>query len=154
MSNCIPHKTMDLIINSSLNNESMLIKGVPVGLTYVEDHYSDVIMSALASQITSPMIVYSTVYSRRGSKKTSKLLVTSLCEEFIGHMTGEFPTQRASNAENVSIRWHHHVGSIVQHTWSKVMTLRRQYVAFPTKPLKDGLISVPPTTKLPSMSSR
>ena len=39
-------------------------------------HYNDVIMSATASQITSLTIVYSTVYSRRRSKKTSKLRVT------------------------------------------------------------------------------
>ena len=39
------------------------------------------------------------------SKKTSKLFVTGLCEE----VTSEFPTQRASNTENVvSIWWCHH----------------------------------------------
>ena len=39
---------------------------------------------------------------RRRSKKTSKLRVTGLC---VGNspVTGEFPAQRASNAENVSI---------------------------------------------------
>ena len=39
---------------------------------------------------------------RRRSKKTSKLRVTGLC---VGNspLTGEFPSQRASNAENVSI---------------------------------------------------
>ena len=39
---------------------------------------------------------------RRRSKKTSKLRVTGLCE---GNsvVTGEFPTQKASKAENVSI---------------------------------------------------
>ena len=44
----------------------------------------------------------------RRSKKTSKLRVTGLCA---GHSpgTGEFPAQTASNAENVSIWWHHHV---------------------------------------------
>ena len=42
-------------------------------------HYNDVIMSALVSQITSLTIVYSIVYSRRRSKKTSKLRVTGLC---------------------------------------------------------------------------
>ena len=48
-------------------------------------HYSDVIMDAMASQITSLTIVYSTVYSRRRSKKTSKLRVTGLlCGEFTG----------------------------------------------------------------------
>ena len=43
----------------------------------------------------------------RRSKKISKLRVTDLCG---GNSpgTGEFPTQRASNAENVSIWWRHH----------------------------------------------
>ena len=42
-------------------------------------HYNDVIMSAMVSQITSSTIVYSTLYSRRRSKKPSKLSVTGLC---------------------------------------------------------------------------
>ena len=46
------------------------------------------------------------IFGRR-SKKTSKLRVTGLCA---GNSpgTGEFPAQRASNAENVSIWWRHH----------------------------------------------
>ena len=47
----------------------------------------------------------------RTSKKTSKLHVTGLCEEN-SPVTGEFPVQRASNAENVSILWRHHVFEI------------------------------------------
>ena len=39
---------------------------------------------------------------RRRSKKTSKLRVTGICAGN-SPVTGEFPTQRASNAENVSI---------------------------------------------------
>ena len=46
------------------------------------------------------------LFSRR-SKKTSKLRVTDLCEGN-STVTGEFPAQRASNAENVSISWRHH----------------------------------------------
>ena len=44
---------------------------------------------------------------RRSSKEASKLRVTGLC---VGNspVTGEFPSQRASNAENVSIWWRHH----------------------------------------------
>ena len=70
-------------------------------------HYDDVIMGAIASQITSLTITYWTVYRRR-SKKTSKLRVTGLCA---GNSpgTGEFPAHMASNAENVSIWWRHHV---------------------------------------------
>ena len=41
------------------------------------------------------------------SKKTAKLRVTGLCEGN-SPVTGEFPTQRASDAENVSIWWCHH----------------------------------------------
>ena len=45
---------------------------------------------------------------KRRSKKASKLCVTGLC---VGNspVTGEFPAQKASNAENVSIWWRHHV---------------------------------------------
>ena len=45
--------------------------------------------------------------SRRRSKKTSKLRVTSLCEGNPS-VTGGFPTQKARNAEIVSIWWRHH----------------------------------------------
>ena len=61
-------------------------------------HYIDIIMSAMSSQIASLTIVYSTVYSRRRSKKTSKLRVTGLCGRN-SPLTGGFPAQRASNAE-------------------------------------------------------
>ena len=45
---------------------------------------------------------------RRGSMKTSKLHVTVPCE-WNPSVTGEFPTQRASDAGNASIWWRHHV---------------------------------------------
>ena len=45
--------------------------------------------------------------SRRKSKKTSKLRVTGFCAGN-SPVTGEFPAQMASNAENVSIWWRHH----------------------------------------------
>ena len=44
---------------------------------------------------------------RPRSKKTSKLRVTGLCARN-SPVTGEFPTQMASYAENVSIWWCHH----------------------------------------------
>ena len=44
---------------------------------------------------------------RRRSKETSKLRVTGLCEGN-SPVTGEFPAQRGSNAEKVSIWWCHH----------------------------------------------
>ena len=48
------------------------------------------------------------LFTRR-SKNTSKLRVTGLCAGN-SPVTGEFPTQKASNAENVSIWWRHHGG--------------------------------------------
>ena len=65
-------------------------------------------MDAMASQITSLTIVLVKSLFRRRSKKTSKRRVTGLC---VGSspVTGEFPAQMASNAENVSIWWRHHV---------------------------------------------
>ena len=50
---------------------------------------------------------------RHRSKKAPKLCVTDLC---VGNstVTGEFPTQMASNSENVSIWWSHHGNSLVK----------------------------------------
>ena len=44
---------------------------------------------------------------RRRSQKTSKLRVPGLCAGN-SPVTDEFPAQRASNAENISIWWRHH----------------------------------------------
>ena len=76
--------------------------------------------------ITSLTLVYSTVYSRRRSKKASKFRVTGLCA---GNSpgTGEFPTQMASNAENVSIWWRHHEVGITK-MWCKSAHLCEMYV--------------------------
>ena len=78
-------------------------------------------MSAMASQIRSHTIVYSTVYSRRRSKKTSNLRVTGLCEGN-STVTGEFPAQMASNAEIVSTWLRHHglqATTSVRESWQK-----------------------------------
>ena len=72
----------------------------------INQHYSDVIMSAMASQTTGVLIVYSTFWRHR-SKITSKLRATGLCEGN-SPVTGEFHSQRASSAEIVSIWWRHH----------------------------------------------
>ena len=45
---------------------------------------------------------------RRRSQKISKPCVTGFCEGK-APVTGEFPAQRASSAENISIWWHHYV---------------------------------------------
>ena len=47
----------------------------------------------------------------RRSRKTSKLRATGLCGGN-SPVTGKFPAQRASYAENISIWWRHHVSEI------------------------------------------
>ena len=70
-------------------------------------HYNDVIMGSVAFQITSLTIVYSSIYSGADKKKHQ----SSASLAFAGNspFSGEFPVQMASNAENVSIWWRHHV---------------------------------------------
>ena len=63
-------------------------------------------MGAMASQITNLTIVYSTVYSDADQRRQFR--VTGHCAGN-SPLTGEFPAQRASNTENVSIWWRHHV---------------------------------------------
>ena len=75
------------------------------------DHYNDVIMSVMASKTTGVSMVYPTVCFLRRSMTTSKLRVTGICEG-ISQMTGEFPAQRVSNVEKVSIWWRYHRCSI------------------------------------------
>ena len=73
-------------------------------------------MGAVASPITSLMIVYSTVSSSADQRKKSKLRVTGLCAGN-SPVTGEFPAQMASNTENVSIWWRHQSISLSKMTY-------------------------------------
>ena len=59
-----------------------------------QEHYSDVIMSEMASQITGVSIICSTVCSG-SDQRNIKLRVPGLCE----WIAGGFPSQWASNAE-------------------------------------------------------
>ena len=67
-------------------------------------------MGTMPSLIISFTSVYPTIYLMQWSKKTSKLRVTGLCAGN-SPVTGEFPAQMTSNAENVSIWWRHNMGS-------------------------------------------
>ena len=70
-------------------------------------HYGDVIMDAIASQITSLTIVYSTVYSDADQRKhQSSASLTFVRGIHRGPMNSLH--KMASNAENVSIWWRHH----------------------------------------------
>ena len=68
---------------------------------------------------------------RLRSKKTSKPRVTGLC---VGNspVTGEIPAQKASNAENVSIWWRHHV---MHYSSKRVFIFALPYLDFSVKQL-------------------
>ena len=68
---------------------------------HYNQHYSDVIMGPIVSQITSLTTVYRTLYSdqRKHQRLASLAFVQGIHRSL---------AQRASNAENVSIRWRHH----------------------------------------------
>ena len=80
----------------------------------------------------------------RGSKKTSKLRVAGLCEEN-SPATGEFPAQMASNAENVSIWWRHHIhkGWIIYVNYK---TTTKQSKTKPWQCQNLGIIYTAPTS--------
>ena len=65
-------------------------------------------MSAMASEITGVSVVYSTVFSDAEKRKHQSSALLAFCA---GNSpgTGEFPAQKASNAEIVFIWWRHHV---------------------------------------------
>ena len=77
---------------------------------------------------------------RRRSKKTSKLRATGLCAGN-SPVTGEFPAQKTSNAENVSIWWFHDVKMWVcglhklDCLWhySRLNTMTRLCIVYPDK---------------------
>ena len=105
-------------------------------------HYSDAIMSVTASQITSVSVVYLYRLFRRRSKKTSKLHFTGLCEGN-SPVTGEFPSQRASNSEDffhlMTSSWLH-----FRHFMSDLLLMNRciyflpihRYTSYEKKTLK------------------
>ena len=64
-------------------------------------------MNVIGSQITGHLVVCLTAYADPHKKKWKSALL-ALCEGN-SPVIGEFPTQRASNAEKASILWSHHV---------------------------------------------
>ena len=68
-------------------------------------HYGDVILSAMASQITGVSIVCSTISSGADQRNIKALRHRLLWEE----STCGFPSQRDNDAENAFIWWRHHV---------------------------------------------
>ena len=65
----------------------------------------------MASEITGVSIVFSTICL--GADQIKRQSSASLAFAMgIHQWVGEFPAQRASNAENVSIWWRHHIDMV------------------------------------------
>ena len=77
-------------------------------LLWLALHYNDVILSAMASQITSLTIVYSTVYSRRRSKKrqssASLAFVTGIHRRPVNSPHNRPVTRKMSSFDDVIMR--------------------------------------------------
>ena len=71
-------------------------------------HYCDVLMGAIASQITSLTSAYSTVYSDADQRKHQSSAALAFVQG-IHRGSVNSPHKKASNAENVFIWWRHHV---------------------------------------------
>ena len=80
---------------TSINNEVTL------------SHYCDIKMSAMATQITGVSVVCSTVCPVTDQRKQQSSAPLAFVRG-IRWWPVVFPTQNASNAENVSIWWRHH----------------------------------------------
>ena len=75
-------------------------------------------MTTMASPITSLTIVYSTVYSDAYQRKHQSFAS-------LAFVWGEFPAQRASYAENISIWWRHHDMWNAYHHWYNTLRPRQ-----------------------------
>ena len=97
-----------MLTRAVVSRDTLFMKMSWHGNNFHITHCDDVIMGAMVSQITSLTIVYPIVYSGVDQRKHQSSVSLAFCD---GNSpgTGEFPAQMASNAENVSIWWRHHV---------------------------------------------
>ena len=102
-------------------------------------HYNDVIMCAMASQISGVSIVYSTVRSGADQRKNQSSASLALCAEN-SPVTGDFPAQRANDAENVTIGWRHHAVRLISSTLVRLLVSQTRHRTFETKSCDTSVI--------------
>ena len=90
-------------INHVYNHAKTIYRGPTYGMGHI--HYSGVILSAMASQITGGLIVCPNVYSGADQRKHQSSTLLALCE---GRWPVNSPHKRASNMHTVSVWWRHH----------------------------------------------
>ena len=117
-------------------------------------HYNDVIMGAIASQITSLTIVYSIVYSDADQRKHQSSASLALCGEFTVNSPHKWPVTRkcfhlitsySLKYANSScfwcyrIRWRNDMGALSAQHWPFVMGIYRSPVNSPHKVIMRNL---------------
>ena len=114
------HLGLDDYTSCHLNLLTILIeskKKKTALVTYGIYHYDDIIMSAMACQITGVSVACSTVCSGADHiKQRSSVLMA--------FMTSRFPSQRVSNMENVIIWWRHRDSYIFDYNERQVAFCR------------------------------
>ena len=93
------------------------------------NHYNDVIIGAMASQITSRTIVYSTVYSGTDQRKHQ----SSASLAFVRGINRR--PVNSPHTENVFIWWRHHVWWIIQERgdWlyaNSILNVKHKYIEY------------------------
>ena len=103
-----------------------------MGATLLDDcyisgclHYNDVIMGPWRFK-SPPSPLFTQPFIQAQIKENIKLRITGLCAGN-SPVTGEFPTQRASNAEHVSIWRRHHIKICTLHDAYKLMEAKWSY---------------------------
>ena len=89
-------------------------------------------MTTMASQITSLTVVYSIVHSDADQRKHQSSASLAYVRGI--HRERWIPRTKASNAENVSIWWRHHVpyhDIFMQVKWYGTLTVPIKFVAYP-----------------------
>ena len=79
-------------------------------------HYNYDIMATMASQSLASRLFTESFIRAQIKENIKAPRRCPLCGEFTG--TGEFPTQRASNVENVSVWWRQHVRGMRYRSYS------------------------------------
>ena len=103
-------KAMCLYVAMHLSQISFAITSYSVEKYFIRNVMDTFFKTALYKNTRHCLL---SCWFRRRSKKTSKLRVTGFCAGN-SPVTGEFPGQKASNAENVSISWRHHELDVAQ----------------------------------------
>ena len=123
------------------NAENVSIRWHHHGIVVSQTNYCEVIMGTMASQMTSLMIIYSTVHLGADQRK----------HQSSASLAFEWPAQMASCAKNVYIWWWHHAlaasklveanikGTInAPHHWPFVMGIHQLLVDSPSQKTSDS----------------